>query len=75
MKFEPLEIHKVIKALTKIGFVIVRRKGSHVILKHEDGRLMVVPEQKGEKIGKGLLHKNITDSKLTREKFYELTDG
>ncbi|MHA1687178.1 MAG: type II toxin-antitoxin system HicA family toxin [Candidatus Heimdallarchaeaceae archaeon] len=55
MKLKLLDAHKVIKALTKIGFAIVRRKGSHVIPKHEDGRLIVVPEHKGEQITRGLL--------------------
>ena len=75
MKLKPLSARKVIKALTKIGFAVVRRKGSHVILKHEDGRLIVVPEHKGEQIGKGLLIKIINDSKLSREEFYKLVDG
>ena len=75
MKLKPLSARKVIKVLTKIGFAVVRRKGSHVILKHEDGRLIVVPEHKGELIGKGLLIKIINDSKLSREEFYKLVDG
>ncbi len=74
MKLKPLDAHKVIKVLTKIGFAIVRRKGSHVILKHEDGRLIVVPEHKGEQISRGLLLKIIKDSKLSREEFLKLID-
>ena len=64
MKLKPLEARKVIKVLTKVGFVIVRKKGSHVILKHQDGRLIVVPDHKGEEISKGLLLKIIKDSKF-----------
>lgn len=75
MKFKPLTARKVIKALTKVGFSVVRRKGSHVILKHQDGRLIVVPEHKGEEISKGLLSKIIADAKLSREEFYKLVDG
>lgn len=75
MKFKPLEARKVIKTLTKIGFAVVRRKGSHVILKHQDGRLIVVPEHKGEEIGEGLLKKIIADPKLTREEFYKLAES
>jgi len=33
----------VIKVLEKIGFKVVRQKGSHVYLKHPDGRATVVP--------------------------------
>lgn len=32
----------VIKALTKIEFKIVRQKGSHVRMKHEDGRVVTI---------------------------------
>ncbi|MGC9781209.1 MAG: type II toxin-antitoxin system HicA family toxin [Candidatus Heimdallarchaeota archaeon] len=73
MKLRPLTAKKVIKTLTKIGFVITRRKGSHVILNHPDGRLIVVPEHKGEELGKGLLLKIINDSKLSKEEFFKLT--
>lgn len=74
MKLKPLTARKVIKVLTKIGFAVVRRKGSHVILKHGDGRLIVVPDHKGEQLGKGLLRKIINDSKLSQEEFYKLVD-
>jgi len=74
MKLIPLPAKKVIKVLTKIGFAIVRKKGSHIILKHPDGRLIVVPNHKGEEIGKGLLSKIINDSKLSTEEFYKLVE-
>ena len=72
MKLKPLTATKVIKTLVKIGFVVTRRKGSHVILKHPDGRLIVVPDHKGETLGKGLLLKIINDSKLSKEEFFKL---
>lgn len=37
MRFRPLPAEKVIKALTKIGFRMIRQKGSHVFLQHPDG--------------------------------------
>jgi predicted RNA binding protein YcfA (HicA-like mRNA interferase family) len=43
MKLKPLPAIKIIKILEKIGFRAVRRSGSHVILKHNDGRLTLVP--------------------------------
>ena len=33
----------VLAALTRLGFVEVHRKGSHVKMKHEDGRVIVFP--------------------------------
>ena len=60
---------KVIKALSKLGFKIVRKHGSHVVLKHPDGRLTVVPVHPGEDIGTGLLNKIIKDTGLSKEEF------
>jgi len=68
MALKPTPAGKVIKALVKLGFQIVRRKGSHVVLKHIDGRITVVPVHLGEEIGRGLLAK-IRDTGLSREEF------
>ena len=72
MSLRPISARKVIKALSKVGFRVVRRRGSHVVLKHEDGRVTVVPIHAGEKIGRGLLLKIIKDAKLSREEFLKL---
>ena len=34
---------QVLAALARLGFVEVHRKGSHVKMKHEDGRVIVFP--------------------------------
>ena len=34
---------QVLAALTRLGFVETHRKGSHVKMKHADGRLIVFP--------------------------------
>jgi predicted RNA binding protein YcfA (HicA-like mRNA interferase family) len=72
MSLKPQPALKVIKALSKLGFKIVRKHGSHVVLKHPDGRLTVVPVHAGEEIGTGLLNKIIKDTGLTKEEFLEL---
>ena len=72
MKLKPLPPQKVIKVLEKIGFKIIRQRGSHVFLKHPDGRTTVVLVHPGEEIGRGLLRKIIRDAKLTKEEFLEL---
>lgn len=72
MSLKPQSVTKIIKALSKIGFKIVRKRGSHVVLKHPDGRLTVVPVHTGEKIGSGLLNKIIKDTGLTKEEFIDL---
>jgi len=72
MSLKPQPAKKLIKALSKIGFQIVRKHGSHVVLKHPDGRLTVIPVHSGEEIGNGLLLKIINDTKLTKEEFLKL---
>ena len=59
------------KALQKAGFDVLRQRGSHVFLRHPDGRATVVPIHKGEDLGRGLLRKIIHDAELTREEFLE----
>ena len=72
MSLRPLPARKIIKVLEKIGFKPVRQRGSHVILKHADGRVTVVPIHKGEQIGRGLLSKIIKDAGLTKEEFLKI---
>ena len=43
MKLPLLSGREVLAALTRLGFVEVHRKGSHVKMKHEDGRVIVFP--------------------------------
>ncbi len=43
----------MIKALAKIGFQSVRQRGSHLIMKHPDGRSTVIPVHPGEELGAG----------------------
>ncbi|MFW6185385.1 MAG: type II toxin-antitoxin system HicA family toxin [Halobacteriota archaeon] len=52
---KPTKAEKVIKALNKPGFQMARQKGSHVIMKHPDGRVTVVPVHKKEELGRGML--------------------
>ncbi|MBO8183250.1 MAG: type II toxin-antitoxin system HicA family toxin [Archaeoglobus sp.] len=62
----------MIKALSKLGFQIVRQKGSHVIMKHPDGRVTVIPVHKGEELGRGILREIIKDAKVNKEEFLKL---
>ncbi len=41
MKLPLLSGHQVVTALERLGFVEVHRKGSHVKMKHPDGRTVV----------------------------------
>jgi predicted RNA binding protein YcfA (HicA-like mRNA interferase family) len=58
---------EVIEALEKAGFQAVRQRGSHVRLKHPDGRVTSVPIHLREDIDRRLLKKILRDAKLTDE--------
>ena len=58
---------EVISLLRKIGFIEERQRGSHVFLKHSDGRATVVPVHSGEAIGAGLLSKILKDAEMTKD--------
>jgi predicted RNA binding protein YcfA (HicA-like mRNA interferase family) len=75
LSLKPISANRLIKILAKAGFTPVRRRGSHIILRHADGRLTVVPMHEGEEIGRGLLSKFIKEAGLTREKYLELVDS
>ncbi len=63
---------EIIKALGRAGFQILRQRGSHVYLKHPDGRTTVAPIHKGESVGRGLMRKIMRDTDLSREEFQKL---
>ena len=58
---------RLVRALRKFGFEVVRVKGSHHFLQHTDGRCTVVPIHKGETIGRGLLARILRDCDLDKE--------
>jgi predicted RNA binding protein YcfA (HicA-like mRNA interferase family) len=64
--------HDLIAALGKQGFSVLRIKGSHHFLRHDDGRSTVVPAHSGETIGPGLLHKILRDCQLSVEELRHL---
>lgn len=67
-----LNARQVIAALEKAGFTIVRQKGSHVRMRHADGRVTTIPIHSGQDIGRGLLRKILRDADLSREEFVQL---
>ena len=63
---------ELIRALEQAGFETVRQKGSHVRIRHPDGRVVTVPVHPGQDIGRGLLRKILRDAELTRDEFMAL---
>lgn len=56
---------QVVRALQRLGFKVIRTRGSHHYLRHADGRATVVPAHRGETIGRGLIAKILRDTELT----------
>jgi predicted RNA binding protein YcfA (HicA-like mRNA interferase family) len=63
---------ELIAALQKVGFCVVRQKGSHVRMKHEDNRVVSIPAHAQKTIGKGLLLKILRDADLTKDELIDL---
>jgi len=71
-KMARLTGQKVIAALKKAGFEVLRVKGSHHFLGQSDGRRTVVPVHRGEIIGPGLMLKILRDCEIERGEFMKL---
>lgn len=72
-KLPQISANELIKILGKAGFKVMRQSGSHVFLRHDDGRTTVVPNHPRENLDRGLLTKIIKkDVKLTRDEFLKL---
>jgi predicted RNA binding protein YcfA (HicA-like mRNA interferase family) len=72
VSLKPVSADKLIKILAKTGFKPIRQKGSHVILRHLDGRTTVIPKHPGEEVGRGLPMKILRDVGLTKEEYLKL---
>jgi predicted RNA binding protein YcfA (HicA-like mRNA interferase family) len=58
---------ELVRALERAGFAVNRSRGSHVFLRHPDGRTTTVPMHSGETIGPGLLRAILRDVELSAE--------
>jgi predicted RNA binding protein YcfA (HicA-like mRNA interferase family) len=62
----------LIAALAKAGFQVVRVKGSHHFIRHQDGRSTVVPAHSGEVLGPGITAKILRDCDLSADALRDL---
>jgi len=60
---------KLVKILNKMGFEIVRQKGSHIFVRHKDGRTCVIPIHKGKDPKLGLLKKILKEINISSAEF------
>lgn len=61
----------MVRALERAGFAVDRTRGSHVFLKHPDGRASAVPVHARETLGPGLLRAILRDVKLSVDELIE----
>lgn len=66
-KFPSVTGAELIKALGKVGFEVVRIKGSHHRVEHSDGRRSTIPVHGKETLGPGILLKILRDVEMTRD--------
>jgi predicted RNA binding protein YcfA (HicA-like mRNA interferase family) len=60
------------KLLLKLGFQIIRQKGSHKFYKHIDGRYTTLPHHPGEDISRPLVRAILRQIELDTEEFIRL---
>ena len=63
---------ELVRALERAGFSVGRTRGSHVFLRHPDGRTTTVPIHSGETIGPGLLSAILRDVELSVDELADL---
>ncbi len=68
----PIVNYKTVnKLLIKLGFSIIRQKGSHGFYRHPDGRTTTVPNHQGRDLARPLLREILREIKLTVDEFNE----
>lgn len=73
MRLPTLKYRKVVKVLTKIGFVGARQTGSHLILVKKDvKKIVTVPIHSNRDIKRGTLTAIIKQAGLTVKEFLDL---
>ncbi len=60
------------KILLKLGFQIVRQKGSHRFYKHTDGRYTTLPHHPGEDISRPLIRAILRQIELEADEYIRL---
>ena len=70
MRLKPVQHRKILALLKEAGYEPVRQKGSHLILRNKEGKLIVVPIHLKD-LGVGLVREIIRELGMTREEFLE----
>ena len=68
-KLPVIKARELFKVLKKLGFYKYHQVGSHIQLKHSDGRRTTVPYHPSQEIRRGTLKAIIDDLDMTVEQF------
>ena len=72
-KLPIIKDRELIKTLKKLGFFEHRQRGtSHLVLKHADGRRVIVSIHPGKDIPRGTLKAILEDAEISVDKLIEL---
>jgi len=67
-----VKANKLFKMLQKVGFVKFHQVGSHIQMKHPDGRRVTIPYHPNKEIRRGTLKGIITDLGMSVEDFIKI---
>ncbi|MBI5324784.1 MAG: type II toxin-antitoxin system HicA family toxin [Ignavibacteriae bacterium] len=67
----PYKASEILSKLLRAGFVIKRQSGSHIILRHEDGRQTYVAMHTKD-VPIGTFNAILRQAKMTKEEFEDL---
>ena len=63
---------KLVKALERAGFAVTRVSGSHHVMRHPDGRTVIVPVHAGKDVAKGTLRNILSIVGMTADELRKL---
>jgi predicted RNA binding protein YcfA (HicA-like mRNA interferase family) len=64
-RLRALTATQVLAILRRHGFEPIRQSGSHIVVKHTDGRWTTLPMHRGRDLPKGTLRQILRDTGLT----------
>lgn len=71
-KLPIIDAHAMEKVLLRLGFSVVRQKGSHKFYRHADGRPTTVPHHPGRDLARPLIREILREIELSSEEFQDL---
>ncbi len=69
MKLPVLSAKEVLRTLERLGFEEVHRRGSHIKLKHADGRIIIIPYH--TEVDRYTLRGALRDAGITEQDFLD----